>query len=45
MTQVRLELANEELAEAKLGAELSHEVSPNTFLQIGLELEEQQYVT
>jgi hypothetical protein len=44
MAQVRLELANEELVEAKKGSELSHEVSPNVFLQVGLELEEQQYV-
>jgi hypothetical protein len=44
MADVRLELAKEELAEAKNGAELMHDVSPNTFLHVGLELEEQQYV-
>ena len=44
MTQVRLELAEEELAASKTGSGPVHEVSANTFLQVGLELEEQQYV-
>jgi hypothetical protein len=45
MAQVHLELANEELAEARKGAELSHDISAHDFLHIGLDLEEQQYVT
>jgi hypothetical protein len=44
MANIRLELAKEELEEAKMGAELAHNISPNIFLQVGLELEEQQYV-
>jgi hypothetical protein len=42
MASVRLELAQEELNEAKQGAIQIHDVSINTFLQVGLELEEQQ---
>ena len=45
MAQVRLELAHEELESAKTGISPAHEISPSAFLQTGLELEEQQYVT
>jgi len=44
MTQVSKELADEELAEEKRGDIQLHEVSRTTFLRVGLELEEQQYV-
>ena len=42
MAQVRLELAEEELRNSEAGIISSHDVSVNVFLQIGLELEEQQ---
>jgi hypothetical protein len=42
--EVQLELAKEEAEEVKCGEFPPHDVSPNTFLAIGLELEEQQYV-
>jgi hypothetical protein len=42
--EVRLELAKEEAEEAKRGEFPPHDVSPNMFLAVGLELEEQQYV-
>jgi hypothetical protein len=42
MAQVRRELAEEELEKAKQGPAPLHDVSPNMFLQVGLELEEQQ---
>jgi hypothetical protein len=42
MAEVRLELAKEEMKEAEGGHMQLHETSPNVFLQIGLELEEQQ---
>jgi hypothetical protein len=42
MAQVRLELAEEELADARSGSDNLHDVSPNKFLQQGLDLEEQQ---
>jgi len=42
MAQIRCELAEEELEKAKHGSAPIHEVSPSTFLQVGLELEEQQ---
>jgi len=42
MAQVRLELAGEELDKASKGTLPLHDVSPNNFLRIGLELEEQQ---
>jgi len=45
MTHVCLELAREDLAAAKTGVEPIHKVSASSFLQVGLELEEQQYVT
>ena len=44
MTDVKLELAKEEEADAGRGVIRSHEVSAGTFLTVGLELEEQQYV-
>jgi hypothetical protein len=43
MAEVRLELAKEELESAKWGTP-THGTSPNIFLQVGLELEEQQCV-
>jgi hypothetical protein len=45
MAQVRLELATEELRNAKTGSASVHNVSSNSFLLLGLELEEQQYVS
>jgi len=44
MTDVKLELAKEEEADAGRGIIRSHETSPSTFLTVGLDLEEQQYV-
>jgi hypothetical protein len=44
MAQVNKELADEELGEEKRGDIRLHEVSQTTFLRVGLELEEQQYV-
>jgi hypothetical protein len=43
MTDVKLELAKEEAAEAARGVIRSHETSVSIFLTVGLELEEQQY--
>jgi hypothetical protein len=43
MTDVKLELAKEEAAEAARGIIRSHETSASIFLTVGLELEEQQY--
>jgi hypothetical protein len=43
MTDVKLELAKEEAAEAAWGIICSHETSASVFLTVGLELEEQQY--
>jgi hypothetical protein len=42
MTQVKTELTLEELSDAKQGILPLHDMSPNTFLSIGFELEEQQ---
>jgi hypothetical protein len=42
MAQVRLELAEEDGQELNHGVASLHETSPNTFLHVGLELEEQQ---
>jgi hypothetical protein len=42
MAQVRLELAEEEAEDLRSGIPLLHDTSPNTFLHMGLELEEQQ---
>lgn len=42
MADVKLELNLEELSDAKRGVLPLHDVSPNTFLSVGLELEEQQ---
>jgi hypothetical protein len=44
MAQLRLELAEEELAEISAGSSPLHDVSLNVFLQLGLDLEEQQCV-
>jgi|SRR5580693_1179964 hypothetical protein len=44
MTALRLELAKEEATNAANGHPSPHETSPSSFLQIGLDLEEQQYV-
>lgn len=45
MTEVRLELANEENEDAARGRETLHEVSTGKWLTIGLDLEEQQCVS
>ena len=44
MAKVRLELAEEELGRARAisGSVPGHEVSPHSFLHLGMELEEQQ---
>jgi hypothetical protein len=42
LTQVKLELAKEEMEDAKWGITPLHDVSPNAFLTIGFDLEEQQ---
>jgi hypothetical protein len=44
MVQLRLEVATEEMARIKLGEAATHSMSPFAFLQLGLDLEEQQYV-
>ena len=44
MTALRLELAKEEAINAANGHPLPHETSPSSFLQIGLDLEDQQCV-
>ena len=44
IAQVNKELALEEVEEARHGVIYLHDVSPNTFLCIGLELEKQQFV-
>ena len=44
MAQVRLEVAEEEMGRIAQGQAPIHEVSPSTFLQLGLDLEEQQRV-
>ena len=42
MSAIRLQLATEEAEEAKEGILPPHEVTPGVFLQVALELEEQQ---
>lgn len=42
MAAVKLELAQQEAVEATLGHLPAHETTPAVFLQVGLELEEQQ---
>lgn len=42
MSTVKLELAQQEAVEATQGQLPSHEVTPAVFIQVGLELEEQQ---
>jgi hypothetical protein len=44
MSEVRLELANEEALDAVRGKESLHDVSAGKWLTMGLELEEQQCV-
>jgi hypothetical protein len=43
MTALRLELAKEDAVKAVDGSPAPHETSAGSFLQIGLDLEEQQY--
>lgn len=45
LADVKLELAKEEAADATRGIIRSHDTSASTFLTVGLELEEQQYVS
>jgi hypothetical protein len=45
MTDVRMELAAEEGLQTSEGGNPTHEVSEAGFLLLGLEMEEQQYVT
>jgi hypothetical protein len=42
IAQVHKELALEEVDEARRGVIHLHDTTPNTFLKVGLELEEQQ---
>jgi hypothetical protein len=42
IAQVHKELALEEVEDARRGVIYLHDISPNTFLKVGLELEEQQ---
>jgi hypothetical protein len=42
MATLRLELAKEESVDAEKGEICPHETSPSAFLQIGLDLEDQQ---
>ena len=42
--EVRLELANEEAADARRGNQTVHDISASRWLAMGLDLEEQQYV-
>lgn len=44
MKNIRLEIADEEAADLAGGNLPAHEVSPGVFLQMGLEIEEQQCV-
>jgi len=44
LVQVRKQLGEEELAAAKLGEIPIHDVSPSTFIHMGLELQDQQCV-
>lgn len=44
MNGLRLELANEEATASETGNAQPHEISPSAFVQMGLDLEEQQYV-
>jgi hypothetical protein len=44
MTALRIELAKEEATMLQQGEMLPHETSPSMFVQMGLDLEEQQYV-
>jgi hypothetical protein len=45
MNEIYLKMATEDAVEASRGQSIiRHEVSPSAFLQVGLELEEQQYV-
>jgi len=41
--QVRKQLVEEEAAAARLGDIAAHDISPSTFINTGLELEEYQY--
>lgn len=44
LAEVRLELANEEAADAARGVGRGHDTTPSKFLMQGLDLEDQQYV-
>ena len=42
LSEVRLRLAEEEITEAERGQHMPHKISASVFVQMGLELEEQQ---
>ena len=42
LNEIKLKLAKEDAAEASRGRASEHEVSPSTFVEIGLDLEDQQ---
>jgi hypothetical protein len=44
LADVRLQLAKEEENTAKAGV-VPHDISPSTFISVGLDLEDEQYVT
>ena len=44
MNEVRLRLAEEDARDVATGTVISHEMKPAEFLEVGLNLEEQQYV-
>lgn len=45
LSEIRLRLLQEEAAEAERGQRLPHEVTPSVFIRMGLDLEDQQYVS
>lgn len=45
MNEVRLRLAEEDAKDVVAGTVISHEMKPGAFLEVGLNLEEQQYVS
>ena len=44
LNDIRLKLANADAQDAAQGKIIQHEVSPSVFIQLGLELEEHQWV-
>jgi hypothetical protein len=44
VSEIRLQLAQEEAAEAEKGQRAPHQVSASVFIRMGLELEDQQWV-